>query len=71
MRPNAIQTRAISQALCRLIETDGQVFHSSDLHAAWRVNNRELIRLLRMAFPGVEARGAGPAYCRAPVEQSS
>jgi hypothetical protein len=63
MKPSNIQQRAVSQALARLLELDGKTFHEAGSPVTWRVDNREVIRLLRLAFPGVEARGEGRAYC--------
>ena len=55
----SLQHQAVALALGRLIETNGQFFQASPGGPAWLADNREIVRLLRLAFPGVQAQGSG------------
>ena len=59
MSKPSIQHQAISRALARLIETGGMHFRATPTGSAWLADNREIVRLLRLAFPGVQAHGSG------------
>ena len=45
--------------LARLMATDGMHFRATPTGPAWLADNREIVRLLRLAFPGVQAHGSG------------
>jgi hypothetical protein len=49
----SLQNRAVSFALGRLLELDRQLVSASPGSPAFRADNAEVIRLLRLAFPEV------------------